>query len=79
MPYDNIELRESKSDLMTSPHNGKDSKGCTLSLPVAFLFLLLAVLLSVGVGLIVFFATGNNQVKCADADVSYLTITSYKK
>lgn len=56
-------MRDSTAEL--NPEGGKRQGGCVLSIVMGFVLILLAVVMAVGVGLIVFFAVGGDKdVQC---------------
>lgn len=71
-----FELRESQSEL-TSVGNAKKS-GCVVSTVMGFVLVLLAILITVVVGLIVFFAVDGNKPECVNDDVSGVNVLAVK-
>ena len=74
MGRDSFEMRDSTHELTP---DGKRQGGCVISVVMGFVLLLLAIVIAVGVGIIVFFAAGGNKEAECVTEVRRLTMSHF--
>ena len=67
-------MRDSTHELTP---DGKRQGGCVISIVMGFVLLLLAIVIAVGVGIIVFFAAGGNKEAGCVTEVRRLTVSHF--
>ena len=74
MGRESFEMRDSTHELTP---DGKRQGGCVISIVMGFVLLLLAIVIAVGVGIIVFFAAGGNKEAECVTEVRRLTMSHF--
>lgn len=74
MGRESFEMRDSTHELTP---DGKRQGGCVISIVMGFVLLLLAIVIAVGVGIIVFFAAGGNKEAECVPEVRRLTMSHF--